>query len=103
MEDTMIERVARAISGHFGPVFDDLPKDRKAQRLSIRQGDAYCDTQDDMLEAARAAIEAMREPTERMVQAGWATNGYRGDMTKAEWSAMIDVALGAETASPADR
>lgn len=42
---------------------------------------------------ARAAIEAMREPTVRMVQAGWAVNGYRGDMTSAEWSAMIDAAL----------
>jgi hypothetical protein len=61
MSDTseMVERVARAIAGHFGPEFDELPKDRKAQRESIRAGDAYCDNQSEMLAAARAAIEAM--------------------------------------------
>ena len=67
----MVERVARAVQ----PIADP--------------GGHWTTCED----IARAAIEAMREPTEGMIQAGWTTNGYRGDMTKAEWSAMIDAAL----------
>lgn len=72
MENEMVERVAAAIIAEMCASRPDEPP-------GIR--------------LARAAIEAMREPTLQMVQAGWAVNGYRGDMTEREWSAMIDVAL----------
>jgi len=45
---------------------------------------------------ARAAIEAMREPTEAMVDAGYEAGGYTPDPSNIEgaWRAMIDAALG---------
>jgi hypothetical protein len=43
--------------------------------------------------AARAAIEAMREPTAEMVAAGHAAVNWDGDMTPARYTAMINVAL----------
>lgn len=92
----MVVRVARAIAGHFGPEFDELPVDRKAQRLSIRQGDAYCDHQAEMLDAARAAIEAMREPTEAMTHCGAITpEGFQAYSNTCEtiWAGMIEAAL----------
>jgi len=39
---------------------------------------------------ARAAIEAMREPTEEMSHAGWRTDSGIGTVV---WQAMIDAAL----------
>jgi hypothetical protein len=42
----------------------------------------------DLREIARAAIEAMREPTEQMVEAASPPKGIAGG-----WSAMIDAAL----------
>jgi hypothetical protein len=55
----LVERVARALAGHFGPVFDDLPRDRVQQREFLREGGNPAEnTQEDCLEAARAAIEA---------------------------------------------
>lgn len=44
---------------------------------------------------ARAAIEAMREPTEEMVQAANHMTGYslENEYIKQEWRAMIDEAL----------
>lgn len=47
-----------------------------------------------MLQQARAAIRAMREPTEKMVEAGeWPAED---DGALACWQAMIDAALGEE-------
>jgi hypothetical protein len=43
---------------------------------------------DFQMKIARAAIEAMREPTEKMINRGYATRP-----TKACWQAMIDAAL----------
>ena len=93
MEDGMIERVGREI----------LEAHSQWEKENNRLGgqDIWDKPHLDLL--ARIAINAMREPTLAMIQAGWATNGYRGDMTEREWRAMIDAALGAETASPAER
>lgn len=53
------------------------------------------------LKIARAAITAMREPTDAMVQAAYDANGYEGgtnwtESRKLDFTAMIDAAL-AET------
>lgn len=88
MTETIIERVARAIyerRGLLKPV-EAFPTNAPwAQRA---------------LEEARAAIEAMREPTEEMERAGLETGEFENGIcvTSASapgnvWSAMIDEAL----------
>jgi len=68
----MIERVAKAINDAM-----------------IKHGDYKPD------ELARAAIAAMREPTEEMYQGVCALNKRWQDSNSAEiWQAMIDAALG---------
>ena len=58
-------------------------------------------------EAARAAIEAMREPTEAMMDAGWNAqpeddiDGPLSVSVRAPYRAMIDAALGEEEKSDA--
>ena len=78
MADTMIERVARAIRDVI-PAGDDYPTD-----------------------AARAAIEAMREPTEAMMGDGADAGAHavlNGELHPESrsvglvWAAMIDAAL----------
>lgn len=74
----MVEKVARAIwtmrmEGGWNS-YDELPDNRKA---TVR---TY----------ARAAIEAMREPTELMFNAGHDCAGFGVDDG---WPAMIDAAL----------
>ena len=39
---------------------------------------------------AKAAISAMREPTEEMIEAGWNASG---DQPQTHWTAMINEAL----------
>lgn len=59
----MVARVARALAGHFGPEYDQIPVDRANLRHQIAEGFVWdCNTpkQDDLKQAARAAIEAMR-------------------------------------------
>ena len=70
MTDTTIERVARAL----------LVADRSAI------------TPDYYQRMARAAIEAMREPTEAMLDAG-VNFRERNARTEQIWQAMIDAAL----------
>lgn len=69
----MIERVARAMAGYFCPYFDEIPKDKLDRREKMAAGDRLAlitdITQDDLLDAACAAIEAMREPTKAMLAA----------------------------------
>lgn len=74
----MVERVARAMYAHDSykegePAWEDHSEQfRVVQRAR-----------------ARVAIEAMREPTEEMYQAGWG----RGGTPDVIWPAMIDAAL----------
>jgi len=67
--DDMIERVARAIAEQN-----------------------HGSTWDEWIDEARAAIEAMREPTEAMINAGDRTD-HDVEATMV-WRAMIDEALG---------
>lgn len=69
----MIERAARAIHLTFG--FKEWPKGYECENCLI---------------AAKAAIEAMREPTEAMLDAG----AYDLDMTlEQQYKRMIEAAL----------
>lgn len=69
----MVERVAMAIDGHIS----DVP------------------TQADILKAARAAIEVMREPSKEMAGALTDLLDYPGTDRTVEqmWSGLIDAAL----------
>lgn len=74
----MIERVAKAIC-----IADDF------DWVSRISSDETAYRQDKYMRIARAAIEAMREPTEKMVfSADWIENG-----TMDAYRAMIDAAL----------
>lgn len=76
---TMIERVARALAASDGAKFHVNP-------------DVY-------LTLARAAIEAMREPTEHMLDYGACHEDQdhdifdEGHISREVWQAMIDAAL----------
>lgn len=73
----MVERVARAICKRRTPYFGGLNVDSQWR---------------DYVADARAAIEAMREPSARMVRAG--RDGAPYDRDAAEvWPDMIDEAL----------
>jgi hypothetical protein len=71
----MVERVAKAIGDHF---YADVRPDTTPELW------ASC------LDAARAAIEAMREPTAEMVAA---VGSDYGAALEATYQAMIDAAL----------
>lgn len=70
---------------------DGTMVERVARVLSV-EGDGWCLEVSDQCAAAlaRAAIAAMREPTERMWAAGNAAEATGGT----EWIAMVDAALG---------
>jgi len=52
--------------------------------------------------AARAAIEAMREPTEAMLEAGDTAMTRNHDTSEDAWPAMIDAALAGTMIAPGD-
>jgi hypothetical protein len=99
----MIEKVARAIY-EADPESGYHPDDR----LSFWAGDGYSDEVWNLWRAiARAAIEAMREPTDAMDEAGSAVHEasdtdphreWNGADIDGIWKAMIDEALN-QTAS----
>lgn len=82
MAESMVERVARAIQSA------DFEMSRKAVRGE--------DTGDEYTVLARAAIEAMREPTREMDDAGRDNNFMR--YATPAWQAMIDAALNEQVA-----
>ena len=75
MTESMIERVAESQANFDGRKLINMPM---GERVRYRQ-------------RARAAIEAMREPTEAMRKAGWEETDQRDEY--AVWCAMIDAAL----------
>jgi hypothetical protein len=80
----IVERVAKAINPY---AWNDVwPESRKGEREPLKGRAMY---------AARAAIEAMRSPTEAMERAGLRENTIQGAAIWAtpSWQAMIDVAL----------
>lgn len=77
MIESMIERVAKALS--------DLWYDSSGTASEKEQ--------------ARAAIEAMREPTEEMIFSGGKTPYYGRDTPRIFWHVMIDAALSEDGAA----
>ena len=88
----MVERVARAIHEEFAK-----NKCAWVSRLEDRGlTDVTIDGVFDLKDVARAAIEAMREPTEAMAAAGQTMLDIEGDAAII-WRAMIDAALATRT------
>ena len=87
-ETSIIERVARALCD------DTLKRWRSPIALKTEPWREF-------VPAARAAIEAMRAPTDDMARAGFSSDAFRTPMLrleadfepKAVWQAMIDAAL----------
>ena len=86
----MVERVARAIQATRGPLqnWDRVPQEVRALWLAD----------------ARAAIAALRGPTEAMIRAALAANAWQADGSargmdnirkkyRERWNAMLDAAL----------
>lgn len=76
----MLEKMARAMAGHFGKSFDDMALDRSELRALVRSADGFDinePTQADCLHAAKAVLEALLAPV-----------GLRADkiMTVAEYN-----------------
>lgn len=94
----MIEKVARAISGHIGPEFDAAyaHKDEWTADRGSR-ADINAPFKSDYLEAACAAIEALMEPTEGMIKEGGIEGGFDAyrvkDNTLEIWRSMLKAAL----------
>ena len=87
----MIERVAKAIyDAHVSR--QPRPADWLSWGELIAQGHQGRHRVEDTRALARAAIEAMREPSEAMIDAGYEYKG-RGNTTEAVWRAMVAAAL----------
>lgn len=76
MAESMVERVARALHARKYGEWYDGPC-------------TMTDSQRECLASARAAIEAMREPTRDMIARG----SWHRDNERLFWQAMIDAAL----------
>lgn len=86
----MIERVARVI--HENHAFDSIGEHTPWDEVN----DVFSHAQDDYRKVARAAIEAMREPTQEMKDVGLRDPGSGGPDPGYEtevWQAMLDEAL----------
>ena len=83
MTKTMIERVARAMASASGEAWWVYPD---------QWGRRTWQTRDEYMARARAAIAAMREPTEGMVGEGVECRQHDGGVTHI-YRAMIDAAL----------
>lgn len=87
----MVERVARALyeadASNSSVRWESWPenKDRARKGLRIKCG-KYRDR-------ARAAIEAMREPTSEMIDAAWNEAETQTEQAQEVWCAMINAAL----------
>lgn len=110
---TMVERVARAICGTYGDDYDEQPVNieaLRAERSRQRGGkpfrltpfgpeyppeaifghDPGLPTQEDWRKCARAALVAMLEPTDAMIEAGCSAPTFT---LADEWRVMVEAAL----------
>jgi len=92
----MVERVAKAIANENGDAWDDTPNDKshwtkERGMFAGRCRDINEPFKGDYADMARAAIKAMREPTEAMrIERAFSKYGLE---PFAHWRAMIDAAL----------
>ena len=86
----MIDRVARAL---FNATYGTPPSGNDAL-----WADLWLKEREDFMRKARAAIGAMREPAEDMVDAGDDIDGHtvydQAASAASHWRAMIDAAMG---------
>lgn len=94
----MVEKVARAIADHVGPGFDAMLKDGSELRREalMARADINDLTQCDMLDAARAALEAMRDFTPVVRCEDGVVHQLVG-APEDIWRTMIDAAINAKT------
>lgn len=88
MSESMIDRVAKAI-------YDAANAEDYVSDYRFHDGDTTLDGRFNLDKFARAAIEAMREPTKAMLKDGWehtADPCWEDDVADC-WRAMIDAAL----------
>lgn len=91
MENKMVERVADAIAQSLGMARDATVSDVLERRAAHSAGSVTA--------AARAAIEALRRPSDDMIRAGMkhqidlGKTGISISDTWSQWKAMIDAAL----------
>lgn len=87
-----LTNVARALAGHFGPDFDDLAKDPVERKHRANRGGLGFSGHDqtDVLQAARAVISAMREPSEAMIRVGI----HQAEECTDDWTASAACAPG---------
>lgn len=97
---TPLESAAQALAGHFTPIpWGRIPRDKTDLRLRLRNDpghDINEPTKDDLFAAARAVLAAIREPSDRMFQAGLHPpdpNVVGAIPPLNVWQAMIDAAL----------
>lgn len=84
----MEERVARALCHAIGVPEDGLVADNRSALDDLKPAWVT------QLPKARAAIAAMREPTQEMINIGVSTiNFLRPEDLKLAWQTMLDVAL----------
>lgn len=84
----MVERLARSIAASFVSQNHMLELDEDGMGYSNDYDNRWYDCRP----AARAAIEAMREPTKAMIEAGeWRSDGECA--VSDAWEEMIDTAL----------
>lgn len=98
MSESMIERVARAIyetwAQEKGAEADWPLVCEAAATTNEQEFPLLHETYSLALKEARAAIEAMREPTDAMADTAWAEIGEHGDADVAViYANMIDAAL----------
>ena len=91
-----VVEAAKAMAGHFGPVFEVLAKDRRDFREWQRETCDYVTThtQADLIEAAHAVLTALRSDRDAVVEeeraaiVAWleATADERGKKTQDGWA-----------------
>ena len=88
----MVEKMARELAGHVQELpWDELPEHRKAVTPRAEWG-KLC-----FRDMARAAISALMEPTDEMLEVGrYQVDHARSAPMTSAWQAMLTAALGEE-------
>ena len=97
----IIERAARALYGEPGLSFirdctepSASPKVRKCPPHGVTWDDAQPETKEAFRDHARAVLRAIREPSEGMIEEGYASYDANGGSLRDAFMDMIDAALG---------
>jgi hypothetical protein len=90
----MAKRIARAIIEKLRTAKPEDSYSFDPVIMGDKLSDATIDGHFDMLAVANGILEAMREPTKEMIEAGAKGSGEDSDcVARGAWEAMIDAAL----------